>query len=175
MKATFNQIVFRVFITLVILVFSEFFSSAILPALGFRDYTLAFNVLIIIYLGFRYNTSSLPWILLVLQIFHSAFSVEGWALSTLAALVVCFIINYFKEIMQVSSIVSTIISVFIFQIVWFLVVAAVIASKNGDFAFILPRILRIIPEALGLALISPFVYKLLDKIWSDREDEGVTI
>lgn len=175
MKATFNQIVFRVFITVVILIFSEFFSSAILPAIGFKDYTLAFNVLIVVYLGFRFNTSSLPWILLILQIFHSAFSVEGWALSTLAALIVCFVINYFKEIMQVSSLISTVVSVFAFQILWFLVVALVIGSKNGDFSLVLPRIMRIIPEAIGLALFSPILFKLMDKIWSDREDEGVRI
>jgi hypothetical protein len=175
MKASFNEIILRLMITVIILVMLEIFSSAILPALGIRDYTLAFHVLITIFLGFRFNSSLTPWILLILQIFHSAFSVEGWALATFAALVVCLLINYLKDLMQISSLVSTIIVVAIFQIVWFLVVASVIAAKNNDFSLILPRVMRIIPETIGISLFAPLFFKVLGRVWREKDDEGVTI
>ncbi len=175
MRVSFNEVIIRLMVTVILLIVLEIFSSAIMPAIGFKDYTLPFNVLIIIFLSFRFNSSFTPWLLLVLQIFHSAFSVEGWALATFAALVVCILINYLKDLMQVSSMLSTMVVSAIFQIVWFLVVATIIAAKNNDFSLILPRVLRIVPETLGLSLFAPLFFKMLGRVWRERDDEGVSI
>lgn len=176
MRAGFYETVLRLAVTLFILIILEVFSSAVMPAFGFRDYTLAFNVLIIIFLGFRFGGAVLPWFILILSLVHSAFSIEGWAAGTFAGVIVCMLITYLKDIVQISSLVSTIIAVEIFQLVWFIVIALIIAAKLGDFSLVLPRVWRIIPETIGLSILAPGLFKVLGIIWRHREDDsGVTI
>lgn len=176
MKANINEVLLKLIVTLIIFVFLEIFSSAIIPALGFRDFTLAFSVLLIIFMGFRITGAYLPWFILIVQIFHSAFSVEGWAVGTFAGIVVCVLINYLKDLMQLSSVIMTIIVVEVFQLVWFLIVSSIIAAKLGDFSLILDRIARILPETIVLALFSPIFFRFLGLIWREREDDqGVSI
>lgn len=176
MRTGFNETVLRLAITVFILLLLEIFSSAIMPAIGFKDYTLAFNVLIVIFLGFRFGGAMLPWFILILSIVHSAFSIEGWAAGTFAGLIVCMLITYLKDIVQISSLFSTVVAVEIFQLVWFLIIALIISAKLGDFSLILPRIWRIIPETIGLSILAPAFFKFLGIIWRQREDDsGVTI
>lgn len=176
MRTGFNETILRLAVTLFILLILEIFSSAVMPAIGFKDYTLAFNVLIIIFLGFRFGGAMLPWFILILSIVHSGFSIEGWAAGTFAGVIVCVLIIYLKDIVQISSLISTIIAVEIFQLVWFFIIALIIAAKLGDFSLVLPRIWRILPETIGLSILAPAFFKVLGIIWRQREDDsGVTI
>src|SRR3990167_5239120 len=108
MRTGLYDTILRLEITLFILLILEVFSSAVMPAIGFRDFTLAFNVLIIIFLGFRYSGAVLPWFILILSLLHSSFSIEGWAVGTFAGVIICILITYLKDIVQISSLISTI-------------------------------------------------------------------
>lgn len=39
-------------------------------------------------MAIRLNAPILPWLIMILQLVHSAFSIEGWALGTLAGIIV---------------------------------------------------------------------------------------
>ncbi len=98
MKMRFSQIVFAFILTLGLLIGLEIITSTLLPILGWSEYRLTFNVLIILYLALRLESPMVPWLILILQTVHSAFSVEGWALGTLAGLIVLVSANYLKEL-----------------------------------------------------------------------------
>src|SRR5690606_7499407 len=91
MQPRFSRLILSTLTTLAILVALEIATSAILPAMGWREYRLAFNVVIILFMALKVTTPLLPWFVMLLQLVHAAFSVEGWALGTLAGILVSLI------------------------------------------------------------------------------------
>jgi hypothetical protein len=111
----------------------EIVTSTILPALGWNEYRLTFNVLIILFLAIRLDSPTVPWMIMGLQVVHSIFSVEGWALGTLAGLIVMMSANYLKEVLHLSTAVMTMLTVQLFQIIWYLTVTVIICLKISNF------------------------------------------
>src|SRR6476661_3718651 len=103
MRMRLSQMLISFAITLALLVGLEIITATLLPALGWNEYRLTFNVLIILFLAIRLDSPGVPWMILGLQVMHSAFSVEGWALGTLAGLIVMMSANYLKELLHLSS------------------------------------------------------------------------
>src|SRR6187402_3439661 len=100
MRMKFSQLLISFGITLALLIGLEIVTSTLLPAMGWKEYRLTFNVLIILFLAIRMDSPLVPWLILGLQMVHSIFSIEGWALGTLAGLIVMMSANYLKEILH---------------------------------------------------------------------------
>src|SRR6478735_4625239 len=109
MKLRFSQMLISFAITVALLIGLEIVTSTILPALGWHEYRLTLNVLLILFLALRLDSPAVPWMIMGLQIVHSIFSVEGWALGTLAGLIVMMSANYLKEILHLSTAFMTMI------------------------------------------------------------------
>ena len=152
-------------LTILLLVILDIISTAVLPALGFYKIKLPFNILIILYLGFNINNSILPFLILILQYFHAAFSIEGWSYGTFAGVFICMLIGYLKELLDFSTMISTIIVTQVFQCVWFLVTSILIYLRSGNFPFIIDRFWRFLPESLIISIMSPLFFALLSRIW----------
>ncbi|MCE3013648.1 MAG: hypothetical protein LW878_11345, partial [Proteobacteria bacterium] len=78
MQPRLTRIILSLLMTLAILIALEIASSALLPAFGWRESRLAFNVVIILFMAFKISTPLLPWFVMILQLVHAGFSVEGW-------------------------------------------------------------------------------------------------
>jgi len=159
-------------ITLIILVVLEIVSTAFLPVMGIVRYRLTFYVLIILFMGFKLETPYLPVLILILSYVHSFFSIEGWAMGTLAGVLVCAIISYLRELIHFSSFILTIFVTQIFQIVWILIVSFMVYIQGGEFPYLVAKFWRFIPESIALSLFSPFFFSVLDKIWK-KSGEGI--
>ena len=169
-----KQMSASLFATILLLLILEIITTALVPALGIHKYKLAFHLLIVLFIGFKVETPFLPIMILIIQLFHSAFTIEGWAYGTFAGVLVCIIIGYVKDLLDFSSTASTIVLTEIFQVVWFIIVAILIYLRLDSFDYILARLWRFIPESILLSLLSPFFFSLLDRIWkiSDK-GEGI--
>lgn len=88
MKMRLSQVLISFALTTALLIGFEVITSTLLPVLGWMEYRLTFNVLIILFLAIRLDSPLVPWMILGLQMVHSAFSIEGWALGTLAGIIV---------------------------------------------------------------------------------------
>lgn len=172
MQPRISRLLLSTVVTLGILVALEIATSAFLPALGWRDYRLAFNVVIILFMALKVTTPLLPWFVISLQLVHSAFSMEGWALGTLTGILVSLIASYLKEILQFSSAIATIITVQLFQIVWYLTTVSVICLKLGSFEKFGLLFWNAIPSTFLLSILSPFLFKLLDRVWAVEQEVG---
>lgn len=157
-------------LTLLFLLILEIFSTAFLPALGMIKYRLSFNVLIILFLGFRVETPFLPILILLVQFLHSGFSIEGWAYGTFAGIIVSIGINYVKELLDFSTAIWTIILTQIFQILWFFITSILIFMRTQEWHFIAEKFWHFIPESMVLSLLAPPFFLILTKIW--RLDRG---
>lgn len=178
MKMRVSQMLISFAITIGLLIGLEVVTSTILPAIGWHEYRLTFNVLIILFLAIRLDSGSVPWMIMCLQIVHSVFSVEGWALGTLAGLIVMLSANYLKEVLHLTTAVMTMITVQLFQFIWYLTVTLIICLKISNFEKFGMIIWSFIPGSILLSLISPVLFWMLEQIWrvpSDRGPRGVEI
>lgn len=165
MKMRLSQVLISFALTMALLIGFEVITSTLLPVLGWMEYRLTFNVLIILFLAIRLDSPLVPWMILGLQLVHSAFSIEGWALGTLAGIIVMISANYLKELLQLSTAIMTMLTVQLFQIIWFVTVTLIICLKISNFDKFGMIMWSFIPGSILLSLISPLLFWLLRSIW----------
>lgn len=173
MRLSLKEILPSILITMLVLIVMEIVSTAFLPLLGLTSYRLPFNILIILFLGFKLETPFLAILILCVQYFHSFFSVEGWAIGTIAGILVCISISYVRELIHFSSSLVTMIVTQIFQIVWFLIISLFIYIQTKNFDYISSRFIRFIFESITCSLMAPLFFSFLDKIWKIKEDGAI--
>jgi hypothetical protein len=113
-----------------------------------------------------------------LQIVHSVFSIEGWAIGTIAGVMIAASIKYLKDIIDMNSKLSTMVVVQVFQVVWIIIVSFLFGFKMGNYGIMLNIIKDFIPQSFLLSIFSPYIFLVLDKIWAtDRTSHqaGVSI
>lgn len=172
MRMSLTQTLISFAISLAILTGLEIVTSSLLPAFGWHEYRLTFNVLFILFLAIRLNSSSVPWMIMGLQMIHSVFSVEGWALGTLAGLIVMMSANYLKELLHLTTAFMTMITVQFFQFIWFMTVTLIICIKISNFDKFGMILWSFVPGSILLSLISPLLFWLLEQIWRVPSDGG---
>lgn len=172
MRLRFSQMLLSFAVTLALLIGFEIVTATILPALGWMEYRLTFNVIVILFLAIRLDSPAVPWMILGLQLVHSIFSVEGWALGTLAGIIVMVSANYLKELLHLSSAFMTMLIVQFFQVIWFVTVTIIICLKISDFSKFGMLIWSFIPGSILLSLVSPILFWLLGNIWRVPSDAG---
>lgn len=165
-EAKFIHLVIALVLTILSQVILEVLSSTVFPIMGLHEFRLSFNILIVLFLALNFNSTFLPFIILIIQWFHSAFSIEGWALGTFAGVLISMLVNYTKELLHFSSRAGIMVVVGIFQVVWFFVTSTILAVKTGDFGHLLERAPYFLPEVVILTLLSPFFFAYLSQIWS---------
>jgi hypothetical protein len=170
MRMRFSQLLFSFILTIALLTGLEILTSSLLPMLGWKEYRVTFNVLIILFLAIRLDSPIVPWLIMVLQMVHSAFSVEGWALGTLAGLIVLVAANYLKELLHLTTAFMTMITVQLFQVIWFFTVTLIICLKISDFQKFGMILWSFIPGSILLSMISPLLFYLLGLIWKVPQD-----
>jgi hypothetical protein len=149
-------------------------ATSLFPAFGMQNYRPSFQLLIILYLGLRVNVPFLPVLILGIQFFHSAFTIDGWAHGTFAGVLICVIINLLKDVLHLKSPLVTIIIVQLLQVIWFSIEVLLIFFRMGDFSYITGRLGHFIPESIVLSLFAPLFFGLLNKVWG-REKEMIGV
>lgn len=172
MKMRFSQLLISFAITVALLTGLEIVTSTVLPALGWNEYRLTFNVLIILFLAIRLKSATVPWMIMSLQMVHSIFSIEGWALGTMAGLIVMISANYLKELLHLTTALMTMITVQLFQMIWYVTVTLVICLKISNFEKFGMIIWSFIPGSILLSLISPILFWILEQIWRMPAESG---
>jgi hypothetical protein len=172
MRMRLSQILISFAITLGLLTGLEIVTSTILPAMGWHEYRLTFNILIIIFLAIRLDSAIVPWMIMGLQVIHSVFSIEGWALGTLAGLIVMMSANYLKELLHLTTAFMTMFTVQLFQLIWYLTVTTIICLKISNFDKFAMILWSFIPGSILLSLLSPLLFWVLEKVWRISPDSG---
>ncbi|OIQ16847.1 MAG: hypothetical protein BM556_14415 [Bacteriovorax sp. MedPE-SWde] len=165
MRIRSSEIVPRLFITILILIVLEVISSAFLPLFGINKYMIPFNVLIVLFLGFKLENPYLALMIVAVQYCHSLFTIEGWEIGTIAGVTICIVISYLRDVLHFTSSVVTIMVTQLFQILWFVIVSSLLYLKLGSFDYIVEKFWRFLPESIVLSLMAPFFFSVLDKVW----------
>jgi uncharacterized membrane protein YvlD (DUF360 family) len=155
------------------LIVLEIFSTALVPMLGLTKYRIPFNILIILYLGFKLETPYTSLLIFVLQYTHSFFSIEGWEMGTIAGVIICIVIGYLKDLLHLSSSIITIFITQVFQFLWFVIVSVLLYLKEDNFSYIVEKFWRFLPESIAISLLAPFFFGILDVIWRTETDRSL--
>ena len=170
MRISLKNILPALSLTLLIFVLLEIFVTTVFPIMGLTNTRLPFNVLIILYFGFRFNSPFVAFFILMIQIVHGLFSVEGWAMGTIAGILITFLIAYLRDMINLSSRLVTTLITQMFMLVWLVFISVLLYIKSTPVDYLYAKMWRFLPESFFIALISPFLFPLFDKIWNYREE-----
>ena len=164
----YKEVIAALIVTLFVLIIFNIVETATLPALGFSSFKIPLNILIILYLSFKVRVSYLSVIILLIQYTNSFFTIEHWTEGTIAGVFTLWILNYLRDIIHLTSFTLTVLVTLAFSFVWFFITAVLMYVQLGDFAVILTRFGRFVPQAMFISLIAPFIFQLLDRVWRTR-------
>ncbi|HLE10397.1 MAG: hypothetical protein A2504_15790 [Bdellovibrionales bacterium RIFOXYD12_FULL_39_22] len=170
MKVRSEQLPQSLFFTILLLLALEIVASTFFPIIGLVRFRPAFNILIVLYVGFKLETPFVALVIFAIQYFHSFFSVEGWAAGTFAGIIICMIISYLREMIHFSTALVTIVVVEIFQIIWFIIASLLLYLKTDNITYVYEKFFRFIPESIIIALVAPYCFTILDRIWHSRNE-----
>ena len=174
MKLKVSSLFTSLFLTIILLIILEIISTSLLPSLGLKSFHLPINVLIILFLGFKLQTPYLPLLIISVQLFHGAFTIEGWALGTFVGIILSIVIAYFSELIHLSSRLATMVVTFIFSLLWTLTELFILSLKSYSGTQLWERFLDSLPESIVVALIAPVFFSLLDKVWKVRDSSSLS-
>jgi len=165
MSQQIKSLVLRILYTLALLVSIQLVMTTVFPALGMEQFRLGFNILIVLYFAFYLNTTYFALMVLMIQYTYSFFTVENWAIGTIAGITISVIISYLKDLINLSSYFMVIIFTWLFQLVWFLISSFFLYLRLDNYSYIGERFFQFLTESLVLAILAPFFFLILDKIW----------
>ncbi|MBP9674077.1 MAG: hypothetical protein KBD63_03205 [Bacteriovoracaceae bacterium] len=171
MDYRFKKMLLPLMITLFLLVSINFILSMFTIGNVLSTHTMQFNVVIIIFLCLQLKTPWLPILIFVIQFFHNAFTLDGWAYGTLVGVLLSFLLMIVKDVVNTENRVTVIIINQIFQIIWYLFMGTILwiqgISKgsfwHGFFVFL--------PGSFFVSLLSPVFFNFLNKIWKSSSLE----
>lgn len=158
------------FYFIVLFLVLEISSSALIPAIFSSFYLPQFMPLFVLFIGIRWDSSIRPLLILFLNIIHGAFSVEGWAIGSFIGVLLSWPLGILREIIHFSSSFVLIIFSCIFYSLWFFLATFIFAMKNDQYHLIKEYTAIILIKSLLLAIITPLVFIILDKIWMGSSD-----
>jgi hypothetical protein len=160
-------------LTLVLLVVLEVISATVFPLIGIEKYQIPFNILIVLYLSFKLDSPYLALLILLVQYFHSLFSIEGWAIGTFIGVLISRIIYLFKETVEFFAFPLVIIVVQVSFLLWLIFSSMFVYFGNNSFAPVWSRFWIFIPESIIASLLSPLLFMVLEKIWKQDEEASL--
>jgi hypothetical protein len=177
MKTSIKDIIFPLIKTLVMLFILEIITTAVFPMIGLLHFRIPFNILLVLFLGLRLETPYLAILIMTVQYFHSFFSIEGWEMGTITGIIICILVSYVREMIHFSSWTMTILITQVFQLLWFFVQSLLIYAQFGNLDFILDKGMRFLPQSVIIAILSPFFFFILNRMWkiNDRGVYGDTL
>ncbi len=164
-----RDLVFSMLKTLTLLVFLEIITSAVFPALGLVSFKPEFNILIVLYLAFKLDDPTLPILILITQIIHGGFTIEGWAIGTFAGVLVSLSVRYVKDMLDFSTGITTMIVIQVSQFIWYLFTTTFISIKISSFENFIHLMWQSFPESIFISISSPIFFALLDRFWISRQ------
>lgn len=173
MRKNITDIIPSFILTLIILIALDIVCATLFPLFGMTNFRLPFNILIVLYMGFKLEHPILGLLIFVLQYSHSFFTVEGWAMGTAAGIIVWTIVSYVRDLLHFSSKIVTSFVTEVFQLIWFVLVAILLYLKLGQVDYILAKFWRFIPSSLLLSLLAPYFFSFLDRVWGIGRGDGM--
>ncbi len=158
-------ILYRLFWTSLLLIVSNIFFTTLFPFvfnIGFRP---SLNVVILLFLAYRLQGNSLPFIILFFQSVHGAFTAQGWAFATLAGIGVGLIISRIKDMVHFYLSWVQVAFTFVFSWIYFFILSFFMYLKTEELSFFYLNLGTELAESLFSAALAPFIFKVMKKIW----------
>ncbi|MDH4468631.1 MAG: hypothetical protein QE271_11290 [Bacteriovoracaceae bacterium] len=151
--------------TVLICVFFDLFFMIFFPLISLKWVAVSVTQVAIIFLSFTVGFAWLPWGILTLQLFHSLFSLEGWALGTLIGVIICVVMSRLKAMIQLTGPLSIIMTTYFLQFAWCLMAGILTSLRNHDWKFFQLFVNQGLTYGLVTAALSPLLFFIFRNIW----------
>jgi hypothetical protein len=151
--------------TVLICVGFDLFFMIFFPLLSLKWVAVSITQVAIIFLSFTVGFSWLPYGILFLQLSHSLFTLEGWALGTLIGSLLCLIMTRLKAMIQLTGPVSIMITTYLMQLVWCIMAGILTSLRNHDWKFFQMFANQGLTYGIVTALLAPIIFIVLRRIW----------
>lgn len=158
--------------TILLLLFIDFISATILPNIASPYFNISINVLIVIFLCFHMPPTLLPYVIFLIHLMHSVFTIESWALGTIVGCLLSFILIKLRDVIQFSSYLSTVILVFTIQLAWNLLSGFILGLKVQSWHWVMVYLEHALIQGVILAILSPIFFAILKMIWVKKDQEN---
>lgn len=166
-----RDFVWMILKTLIVVFIFDFLSSSFFPTFQQTYFFPSFHILILIYFAFFQPAERLPFLVLIVESFHSIFTVEGWALGTLTGCIVANILVLVKDTIQFSSFIATFFLVYAVQILSSVLTGIFLSLKFENWMVLKSYFQFSLVQGIVLGLFALPLFKVLEKIW-DKEDSS---
>lgn len=155
--------------TTLFLIILEIISATIISSLF--DYHLRFFFLGVfcIYFSLELQLGSRPYIFLIFSWIHSIFSLEGWAMNCMIALLFLAILSVIKDLIQLNTYKSKCVFYFLGLLFWDFLRVIIVSLKLNTFENFLVVLGDDLLGNVFLAILSPLVLFLLNSIWETQK------
>ena len=135
MKFNFKYLLSSLALTTLLLVSSEIIVSTMFPMIGLQFFRISLSSIIILYLCFYFNNIFIAPLIMYFEFVHGLFTVENWAISSFAFLIVSVVISYLRDLIHLSIWHVTFIYVQVFQFVLFGIESSLVYFKQKNWNF----------------------------------------
>jgi len=170
-----SKLVFRIlslFLTLLIVFAANLFSSVSLPWLGVTTLKFHFHLLVILFFLFYIKDDYISLYILIIEIVNSLFTSQGWEIGTLSGIMLVAISYIFKDLIQLSNVISTALYSFFFLTLRYFIFGFIYYTKIHSLDFLWSGLWYNILENIFLSILSPFVFVILRFIWKENKSES---
>lgn len=94
-------------------------------------------------------------------------------MGTVAGVLICIIISYLKDLLHLTSNLTTIFVTELFQLLWFFIVSFLIYLRSDDISYIVGKFWRFLPEGIIVSLLAPFFFSIFDVIWKPGHENSL--
>ena len=151
--------------TILLLFVIEILSSSLFPSLGLANSRIVITILFTLFFAIRIQSNFVPFYILIIHLFHSAFSIEGWAIGTFSGLSMALVLGFLRGKIQVNSYISTSLLTFVFHLFWLLISTTLICLKLQNFELFTNLYFKPLIGVVVVSVISPFFFIILENFW----------
>lgn len=151
--------------SLLVMIIIEVVLSTFFPMLGLSSIRFSINIFLVLFLTLFIQSNLIPFSILIIHFIHSVFSTEGWAIGSLTAIIVAMVVFFTKDWINFKSRISLMLVFLAGNILWSLILGVIISLKLADTSLIMSYFLQGLGSGVVLALFSPILVKIFDKIW----------
>lgn len=170
----FKDFAWMIIKTLFLIFILDFLSSSFFPTFNQTYFFPSFHILILIYLSFFQPAERLPFLVLIIESFHSLFTVEGWALGTITGCIIANILILVRDTIQFSSFIATFFLVYAVQVLSSLISGTLLSIKLENWIILKTYLSFSLVQGIVLGLIALPFFKFLEKIWIKEDTSAFT-
>jgi len=166
-----KEIILKCVLTFLLLIVLESLTAVLSGASSSVNLKINFSLLFCLFFILRLNLKVASYMILFTQLIHCVFSLDHWAIETIAGVLLLIVFKAVESFFQVTSKIYLFFYSLILTLCWNLLTGVLIYFKSLDSDVIFFTIVNSYIPILVQSFLFIFLSKRMDLIWIAQEDK----